>query len=384
VSSTTISGRDPASGNFLAVDIDAGYVRDIRRAEATNDLWLSPGFIDIQVNGYKGYDLNSPTVDPDAVIAFTRELFAIGVTTFLPTLITASEAQIIKGLRAIAQARDIDEAVAQAIPFVHLEGPHIAVEDGARGAHPVEHVRAPSLDEFDRCQASSDVAIGLVTLSPHWPNAPEYIAGLVARGVRVAIGHTHATPDQIASAVHAGATLSTHLGNGIAGTLPRHPNPIWTQLADDRLWASFIADGHHLPADTLKVMLRAKGIERSILVSDSVALAGLPPGIYQASIGGQVELLDNGRLSIAGTNTLAGAGRSLKDDIAYLIRSGLTSLGDAVRMATINPGAFLGKPAALCTGARANFVQFRFEQESGQLEIHTVISGEKSWHVEDV
>ena len=140
-------------------------------------------------------------------------------------------------------------------------------------------------------------------------NTAEFVAALVAKRVLVSLGHTHASPEQIHSAAAAGASLSTHVGNGIAGVLPRHPNPIWAQLADDRLTATFIADGHHLPADTLKAMVRAKTIANSILVSDVTALAECAPGIYHSSIGGEVELHADGSLRMAG-NQLSGGRRT--------------------------------------------------------------------------
>jgi N-acetylglucosamine-6-phosphate deacetylase len=154
----------------------------------------------------------------------------------------------------------------------------------------------------------------------------------------------------------AGARLSTHLGNGAHAMLPRHPNYLWTQLADDRLTAGFIADGHHLPADTLRAMIRAKGPERSILVSDAVALAGRPPGRYETPVGGTVELSADGRLVMAGTPYLAGAARGLADGVAHVAT--LFGLGPALRMATVQPGRFVGGRGVLAVGAPADVIRF--------------------------
>ncbi|HWF66454.1 MAG TPA: amidohydrolase family protein, partial [Acidobacteriaceae bacterium] len=288
VTARSITGRDPSSEKPLRITIENGLIQAIAPGPAEESTWLSPGLIDLQVNGYLGCDLNSRTVDPDVVISLTRKMIATGVTTYLPTIVTASEERIIAALRAIAKARQVDPVAAHAIPFVHVEGPYISREDGPRGAHPREHVRPPSLAEFDRWQTASGNLVGMVTISPHWENALEFISVLAKKRVLLAIGHSNATPAQIHSAVDAGAALSTHLGNGLASPLPRHPNLLWTQLAEDRLAAGFIADGHHLPADTLKVMLRAKGIHRSFLVSDAVSLAGMPAGIYETPVGGRV------------------------------------------------------------------------------------------------
>jgi N-acetylglucosamine-6-phosphate deacetylase len=295
---TSISGRDPHTGRTIEVEIRDGIIAAITDVPLAEPLWLSPGLVDLQINGYQGFDLNSDNLTSDTVIDLSRSVLASGVTTFLPTIITASEEKIVACLRAIAAARQLNPALRHMIPGVHVEGPHLSPEDGPRGAHPREHIRPPSMAEFDRWQRASGGLVKLVTLSPHFEEAPNYIATLHARGVLVSIGHTHASPEQIHAAVDAGATLSTHLGNGIADPLPRHPNLLWAQLAEDRLTAMFIADGHHLPNDTLKVMLRAKGLDRAILVSDVVALGGMPPGLYETPVGGLVELTTDGRLSL--------------------------------------------------------------------------------------
>lgn len=373
MSQRTLTGRNPRTGQSLRVTVAGGLIQSIAPGPEDEPFWLSAGFIDLQVNGYAGFDLNADTVDADTIIALARHLAQTGVTTFIPTLITAPEEKIVRALRAIAAARAASVFAAHAIPFVHVEGPHIAPEDGARGAHPREWVRPPSLAEFERWQAAADGLVGMVTLSPHWEGANEYIAALAARGIHVAIGHTHATAGQIHAAAAAGATLSTHLGNGIAGTLPRHPNPIWAQLADERLNATFIADGHHLPADTLKAMLRSKGVEHSILVSDTVALAGMPPGAYDSPVGGRVELTADGRASVAGTSILAGAVKPLKDGVAWASASGACSLSEAVRMATENPGRFVGNRGLFRLTEPADLVRFSLDAPSATLRIDTVL-----------
>ena len=256
----SITGRDPSSGKVLEVTIADGVIQAIAPSHAEEIPWMSPGFVDLQVNGYLGSDVNSDDVNAEVVVALTRKMVALGVTTFLPTIITASEEKIIHALRAIAEARCASPLVAHAIPFVHIEGPFISPEDGHRGAHALEHVRPASLAEFERWQAACGDLVGMVTVSPHSETVLEFIAALASKGVVVAIGHSSATPAQIHWAADAGATLSTHLGNGLASPIPRHPNLLWAQLAEDRLSATFIADGHHLPTDTLKAMVRAKGI----------------------------------------------------------------------------------------------------------------------------
>ncbi|MGI4831103.1 MAG: N-acetylglucosamine-6-phosphate deacetylase [Janthinobacterium lividum] len=371
-----ICGRDPETGKAIQVDILHGRITSIGHEASEETSWLSPGLIDLQVNGYGGFDLNAEGLTPEVVCEVARRVLETGVTTFLPTLITASEARIVAALRAIAEARRQDSRLAHMIPGVHIEGPHLSPEDGARGAHPREHIRPPSLEEFAYWQEACGGLVTLVTVSPHFPQIAAYVAALRGQGVHVSLGHSHCTADEVRVAVEAGAELSTHLGNGVAGSLPRHPNLLWAQLAEDRLMAMLIADGHHLPVDTLKVMLRAKGLDRTILVSDAVALAGMPAGAYDAAVGGHVELSPEGRLCMAETPFLAGAALPLKDGVAHVVRAAGMSLGSALRMATVNPGRFVGGRGRLEVGAEADLVLFQID-DHGAIKIEqTVVEGE--------
>lgn len=368
-----VTGRDPASGEGIAVHVEDMRITAVEPCDAADDVFIAPGLIDLQVNGYDGHDLNDGALQPETVIALAQSMRHVGVTTFLPTIITASEERIIAALRAIAEARRKDAQAAQMIPFVHVEGPFLSAEDGPRGAHPREHVRPPDLQEFSRWQEASGGLVGLLTLSPHFDGAPSFIRAVAREGVRVAIGHTQATPEQVRAAAGADATLSTHLGNGAAAMLPRHPNFIWAQLADDRLTATFIADGHHLPADTFTAMLRAKGLDRAILVSDVTALGGKPPGVYDQAIGGRVELTADGRLGVAGTPYLAGAALPLKDNVAIAARMAKLPLADALKLATINPGRVIGGSGALTIGAPADIIRFRWSPGDATLAIEAVM-----------
>jgi N-acetylglucosamine-6-phosphate deacetylase len=368
----TISGLNPLDGRPIEVIVVDGCVQAITPGRADQEAWLSPGLIDLQVNGYGGDDVNLDGIDLDVIHSLTTKMIATGVTTYLPTIITASEAKITEALRAIAEARRFSKLVADAIPYVHVEGPNISPVDGYRGAHNREHIRPPSLEEFARWQRASGDLVGMVTLSPHWEGAEDYISKLSRAGVYVAIGHTDAALEQIRRAVDAGATLSTHLGNGSAGMIPRHANSLWPQLADDRLTATLIADGHHLPDDMLKTILRAKGTQRCILISDAVAIAGLPQGRYRTPVGGDVELHESGRLSLAGTEFLAGAARPLKDGILRAVSCGGTSLAEGLSMATTNPGRFVGGIGILRPGAAADLIRFTVDRSSNKLNIERV------------
>ena len=360
-----VLGLDPATGRPMVVELQGGLIHAVGPAPHDETGWLSAGLIDLQVNGFAGHDLNGGSLTVQTVHDLALAMLACGVTTFLPTLITASEARLTQALAVLARARRALPLVARMVPYVHVEGPAIAPEDGPRGAHPAAHVRAPDLQEFHRWQGASDGLVGMVTVSPHWPQAPTYIAALVAAGVHVALGHTDASAAQITAAVDAGARLSTHLGNGLHAQINRRRSPLWSQLVEDRLCASYIADGHHLSDQVLKVMLRAKGLDRSLIVSDATAIGGLPPGRYDASIGGAVSLSADGRLSPndGSGEYLAGAALPLFSGVATLVRQAGLGLGDALTLATRNPGRWVGGRGVLAPGQRADLVRFEFAPE---------------------
>lgn len=296
-----------------------------------------PGLFDLQVNGFAGIDFNGRDLTADRVHEALERLRETGVTRCLPTLITSSFDDFCGNARVFAGL------TGAAIAGLHMEGPYLSPAEGARGAHPKQHLTAASLDDFERRQGAAGGRIRLVTLAPEVPGALRLIEHLAASGVRVAIGHTAAAPAQIADAVSAGATLATHLGNGCAQMLPRHPNVIWEVLASDSLVASLIVDGHHLPGSTVKAMIRAKGTARTVLITDAGAAAGCAPGTY--TIGGVNCVLDaDGRVSLPGTPYLAGSSLRLNDAIANTVRFTGCSLHDVAAMASTVPAAYLGTP----------------------------------------
>ncbi|MBB3593289.1 N-acetylglucosamine-6-phosphate deacetylase [Rhizobium sp. BK529] len=376
----TVDGIDPSSGNGISVDILDGTIAAIRPAEKTDKSFLSAGLVDLQVNGFRGFDLNAGKVTENIMLSLCEELLSVGVTTWLPTLITAPESAILQALQVIGKSRAGHRLIAEMVPGVHVEGPSISREDGPRGAHPLAHVRPPSVAEFERWQQVSGNLVLMVTLAPELEGSSDYIRALSAKGILVALGHTAATPEQIHAAAEAGASVSTHLGNGAAAVLPRHPNVIWAQLADDRLTAGFIADGWHLPADTFKAMLRAKGMERAFLVSDMVALAGMPAGLYEHSVGGTVEVSAEGRIGIAGTPYLAGASLPLSANVAIAAEMASLPLAEALLLATRNPGRLVGGRGRLQVGARADLIRFDWSQGDHALQVReTWVHGERAF-----
>jgi N-acetylglucosamine-6-phosphate deacetylase len=294
-----------------------------------------PGLVDLQVNGFAGVDFNSPACASEPMARALAAMRSTGVTRCLPTIITSSTAHFADCARAILQQPHVG------IAGLHMEGPYISALDGPRGAHPREHVVAASIDDFRRRQDAADGRIVLVTLAPEVPGALALIEYLVAQRILVALGHTAATATQIADAIRAGARLSTHLGNGCASQIHRHENVLWPQLSADELTASLIVDGHHLPREVVRSIVKAKGLANVVLVTDAVTAAGAPAGRYQL---GQlkVERDANGRVTQVGAGNLAGSALTLDDAIARTVRYCGLTLEQVLPMASTQPAALIG------------------------------------------
>ncbi|MEK7793681.1 MAG: amidohydrolase family protein [Candidatus Hydrogenedentota bacterium] len=342
-----------------------GTVRSVRNAGRSapdfggDDAILAPTLFDIQVNGGFGIDLQSPDITVDGVIELTAKLHAWGVSRWCPTIITNDLDVMAKNCRTSTQAMDVPLG-RRAIPGLHLEGPFISPEDGARGAHRRECVRPPSLKDFEYLYEAASGGVLYMTLAPERPGALEVIRAARGHGVAISLGHHAASREDISAAAKAGATLCTHLGNAISTTLHRHNNPLWPQLADSRLAISLLADGHHLPADVLKTFVRAKGIDSVVLTSDATHLAGLKPGRYDLA-GVSVELKANGLISLVGTEMLAGSSAMLLECVERASNAAEIPLEAAVRCASAVPARLFrlrtasGSPRE---GRRADFVVF--------------------------
>lgn len=370
------TGFDPSSGLHVEVDFDTVINGVDSLIDTPPDaLYIAPGFIDLQVNGYAAVDYNSPSTPHEEIARSIQVLHSTGTTRFYPTVITGSKEGMLGSLKNLAAAK----RTMPAIEGFHVEGPHICPDDGPRGAHPRHCVRQPDIDEYRRWQEATDGGVRLVTLSPEWPEAPAYIEKVVEDGVVVSIGHTKASADQIQDAVRAGATMSTHIGNGAHSEMKRHPNYIWEQLAEDRLAAGLIADGIHLGSAFLKVAVRAKGVARSVLVTDASMPALAEPGEYML---GEVavELTKDGRVVLRGGDRLAGSALRMDDGIGNAMRMAGIGLTEAIAMATKNParvGRISGRQRGTAVGDRADFVLFRWHEADKRIElVETIMGGE--------
>ncbi len=348
--------------------------------------FVAPGLIDIQINGYGGQEFSSGDLTPQKAAEIIRAYDAFGLVRCCPTLFTQSFEVLRHSLETIAAACESSSALSRRMAGIPVEGPYLSKEDGPRGAHPLEHCRPPDWDEFQRLQEAAGGRIRLHTMSVEFDQSPAFIDRVTRSGVVVAIGHTSADSAHIRAAVDAGARLSTHLGNGAHPMLPRHPNYIWDQLADDRLAISLIADGHHLPPEVVKTFICAKTLKRCILISDLSGLAGLAPGQYRAGHG-RVEILPDGRLVVAGQRKiLAGASRPIGTGVANAMQFAKLSLKEALSMAIDNPANLLDiEPGGLEPGDPADLVLFNMAKTADQntppqFQVRsTILAGKVVW-----
>lgn len=309
---------------------------------AETDIFISPAFLDIQVNGFKGVDFSKGDLEPERVLELIEEMKGRGIAYLCPTVLTSSSERMRKAFSALSKLCDGSKIVEESFVGFHMEGPYISSEEGPRGVHDPRWVRDPDWDEFLSFQDAAGGRIKILTLAPEREGALRFIEKATEEGIVVAIGHTGASPQRIRDAISAGAKLSTHLGNGAHAFLPRHPNYIWEQLASDELYASIIVDGYHLPPSVVKCFIRCKGVSRTILISDIVSLGGMKPGIYRTEDGREVEISEDGRISLVGTPYLAGSATTLDRSVVNAMKFAGVDLADAIDMASTNPAKLLG------------------------------------------
>jgi len=305
---------------------------------------ISGGLVDLQVNGFAGIDFNAAEgaapLTPEALDTALEAMLATGVSCCLPTVITATPEALEARLRALDRAVAGSRLGPLMCPGYHLEGPFLNPADGYAGCHPPGAMVAPDFGLVARLGAGLARPVLLLTLAPELPGAAACIAAARAAGMLVSVGHSAAGFDSVAAAAEAGTSLSTHLGNGLPQMLPKLDNPVFAQLAEDRLAAGFIADGIHLPPPALRALVRAKGEERAFLVTDATAAAAAPPGSYPFA-GMVVERGADGTVRVPGGRSLAGSSLCLDDAVRNLVAWNIAPPARALAMASGRPAALL-------------------------------------------
>jgi N-acetylglucosamine-6-phosphate deacetylase len=377
-------GKLPTTDRWIALHIEKGRIAGVepsrkkqKSGRSSSDLYISPGFFDPQVNGFAGIDFNRKDLTVRDIHQAILTLSSTGVTTFFPTLITASFERLFHQIKILSKAIEGDSLISKMCPGIHLEGPYLSPEKGPRGLHEPQFIRPPKWDEFERLQGACNGRIKMITLAPETEGGLDFIKRAVSRGVVVAIGHTAASDEVLEAAMEAGATLSTHLGNGIGERFPLRRNPFQKQLAMDGLMASIIVDGIHLPDYMVKNITRAKGVDRILLTTDAVSAAGQPPGKFE--LGDlEIEVNNEGRSCLVGTDSLAGSTLSMPKSITNIIRFAGIDLGTAIKMGSENGKKLFPEwIATIAPNQPANLVLFRYE---GEVIIEkTILMGEEVW-----
>ena len=309
-----------------------------------------PGLVELQVNGYKGVNFSSKDLTEDDFVRACRGIFEAGTTAFLPTVITSPDDVYEHSLRIIAAVLQKEEFRGRLLG-VHLEGPFLSAQDGARGTHDAEFIREPDIGYLERLIEWAGGNVKLITIAAEAEGAEQVARYAVGRGIAVSLGHQMAGDEDVQKLARAGAAALTHLGNGVPAMLPRHENPIWAGLANDDLYAMIITDGHHLPASVLKTIIRAKGPERCVVTSDASPLAGLGPGRYETTRHKFV-LEESGRLWDEVTGYLAASSATMLQCMNYLASLNLLTKDELVSMGFYNPLKLIGLDADDVTPGR--------------------------------
>ncbi len=371
-----LTGIHYASNDPVVIRTENGTITEVEKARdnGPSQPYIAPGLIDIQINGYVGVDFSGPDLTVEGVRDATKALWKAGVTSYLPTVITSDIERIKRNFAILAEARK-DPEIGQSIPGFHLEGPYISPVKGFRGAHLEKYIKPPDWEEFQEIQKAAGNGIKLITVAPELPGAIEFIRKCVASGMVVSLGHHNGTAEDISKAVEAGATMATHLGNGCANEINRHHNPIWPQLSHDQITPSIIADGFHLTEEEVRSFYKVKGPDKTILVSDALDLAGLPPGEYIR--GERKLLLTPNVVKLPEEDVLAGAASPISKCVGVIMDYTECGLAEAIRMASTNPAQILSHEdlGTIAPGQRANMILFTME--GGELVIHeTYVAGE--------
>ncbi|MFC2124643.1 N-acetylglucosamine-6-phosphate deacetylase [Bacteroidota bacterium] len=368
-----ITGRLYSNNEIVTLQITDGIITGIKGADARistgQDTYIAPGLIDTQVNGYSSISFGQDKLTTKEVRKVTEAMWKEGVTTYFPTVVSSPHERIKTSFSILAEANEKDAEIRQSVPGFFLEGPYISPIDGFRGAHNKDYVRLPDWEEFTEYVKASNNQIILVGVAPEMEGAISFIQKCKNKGITVALAHHNGNADIIHEAVNNGATVSTHLGNGCANMINRHNNPLWPQLAEERLTPSLIVDGHHLRPEEVKTFLKVKGPDNIMLVSDATMLAGMPPGTYNWD-GKTVVMTEDGMLKYPEQNVLAGASFPIRYGVFNVMKFTGCSLEEAITMASTTPANTfnLDDRGAIEVGKRADIILFKLENDQMKIE----------------
>lgn len=294
-----------------------------------------PGFIDLQVNGYKGVNFSGIDLTEESFCFACQQLQEAGTAAFLPTIITGSKEVYIHVLPLIAKVIK-NKYFRESVLGVHLEGPFISDKPGAVGAHPDKYTKKVSIELLDELWDLSKGNIKILTMAAEIENAEKLTAHAISKKITVSLGHQMAGYNEIKKLYEAGASSMTHLGNGMPNLVPRHHNQILAGLAIKDLKAMIITDGHHLPEQVIRAILNAKGVKNLIVTSDASPIAGLKPGKYNV-LGNEAVLEENGLFHNPQKQCMVGSSATMLECINFLASLDILSVQDLLNVGFYNP-----------------------------------------------
>ncbi|HLH07115.1 MAG TPA: N-acetylglucosamine-6-phosphate deacetylase [Terriglobales bacterium] len=335
------------------------------------DKILVPGFLDIHIHGNGGHDIMEAT--PDALAAVERSLAKHGVTSYLPTTVTAAVDRTVDSLQKLADAIEGThpswDRSDRAVPLgLHLEGPFIS--HAKKGVHPPEYIQEPSIELFEKFWNAARGHVKVMTVAPETKNAPAMIADATEKGVCVSLGHSNATCEETEAGIKAGGRHATHTFNAMR-TLDHHePGILGTTLSNSRMTAEIIADGIHVHPDMVRLFVRAKGLDHAVLITDGISATGMGDGRFML---GSFEVEVKGERAEA-NGVLAGSVLTLDRAVRNVMKFAGCKLQEAVRLATLNPARVIGvsdRKGKIAPGADADFAVLT---SSGEV-VRTILAG---------
>lgn len=323
-----------------ALEIEGGKIKSIiehpENVEITKDYGdsiIGPGFVDTHIHGYAGHDIMDKNAEGLKVIS--KEILKIGVTSFLPTTLTASTEELNEAVKVVGDnAKDCTGAKVRGI---FLEGPFFSLK--YKGAQNPDCFTDPDIEKLKKWQELSGGLIKKIAIAPEREGSEEFIKEARKIGVHVAIGHTDATYDEAKSAVDAGANIFVHTYNAMTPLHHRKPGVVGAALTLDDVYAELICDGHHVHPVAADVVVKCRGCESVALITDCMMAGGKADGKYK--LGDFDVNVENGTARLESGN-LAGSILKLKDGLKNVINWGLASPFDAIQMASLVPAKSVG------------------------------------------
>lgn len=310
----------------------AKYMQDSNEVRTDGYIW--PGLIDIHIHGAGGKDVMDAT--PEAMETISHTLAQYGVTGFLATTVTGERGHLERAITNVVDQAPYLQDGAEVLG-IHLEGPWICPE--RRGAQNPEHIVDPKPEDAAWAVEQAEGTLRIVTMAPERPGAMETIRELVKRGVIVSIGHSDATYEQVLAAAEAGATHLTHCFNGMRGLHHREPGVVGAGLIDERLSLELVADGYHVHPGAIKLLVKVKGPEDLILITDGMRAVGMPEGEYEL---GGLRVFSDGETARLENGSLAGSLLTLDAAVRNMVQFGKVPLYQAVKMASLTPAKRIG------------------------------------------